>query len=93
LLSHATCGAYSAAACRAALLDANNMLGVLWTNRAEPERALPFLREAQTVYSEDTPQGRDTVGGGTVSTTKTAKEEAGHTQTLFYLAQVGGGTS
>ena len=80
--------------CRSALLDANNLLGVLWTNRSEPERALPFLEEAQNVYNtplppSPTPQDgeRGDSGGGTTTTTS-SKEEAAHTQTLFYLAQV-----
>lgn len=61
---------------RAALLEANNALGVIWTNRSEPERALPFLEDARAAY-EEAPAG-----------TRTTREEAGHTQTLFYLAQV-----
>ena len=42
----------SSASCRAALLDADNLLGVLWTNRSEPERALPFLLEARKIHDE-----------------------------------------
>lgn len=86
----------SPSSCRAALLDANNTLGVLWTNRSEPARALTFLRDAETVYDPtrrraDSGDGRrdgDGGGGGSTGTARTAEEEAGYTQTLFYLAQV-----
>jgi hypothetical protein len=89
---------WSSAECRAALLDTNNLLGVLWTNRSEPDRALPFLRDAQAVYNAHDSsggggggagggggRGAEEGGGGGA---RTAREEAGYTQTLFYLAQV-----
>jgi hypothetical protein len=53
---------------------------MLWTNRNEPAKALPFLRDAEGIYKSG--------GGGSGGEGRTKKEEDGHTQTLFYLAQI-----
>ena len=42
--------AASASARRAPLIQTNNALGLLWCNRGDPERALPFLHAARDAY-------------------------------------------
>ena len=69
-------------ACLYDLLDVNNMLGILWVNRAEPEKAVGFLDGAKEVYERM--KARD--DGEELS----LRREASHTQTIFYLAQVVG---
>ena len=75
--------AASPAARRVPLLQTNNALGVLWCNRGDPERALPFLHAARDAH-DASPAPDDVPGSGSGSA---PEEETAHTETLFFLAQ------
>ena len=67
--------------CVHALLDSCNQLGVVWTNRSDPEKAMPHLERAMRVYEDLDPKDPHA---------KTPDIERAHTNTVFYLAQVYG---
>ena len=62
-----------------ALIDSCNQLGVVWTNRSDPEKAMPHLERAMRVYEDLDPKDPHA---------KTPDIERAHTNTVFYLAQV-----
>lgn len=71
--------AASASARRAPLIQTNNALGLLWCNRGDPERALPFLHAARDAYDAPAADGPPR---GSIP-----EEETARTETLFFLAQ------
>ena len=67
--------------CVHALIDSCNHLGIVWTNRSEPEKAMPHLERAMRVYEDLDPKDPHA---------KTPDIERAFTNTVFYLAQVYG---
>ena len=67
--------------CVHALIDSCNNLGIVWTNRSDPERAMPHLERAMRVYEDLDPKDPHA---------KTPDIERAFTNTVFYLAQVYG---
>ena len=67
--------------CVHALIDSCNHLGIVWTNRSDPEKAMPHLERAMRVYEDLDPKDPHA---------KTPDIERAFTNTVFYLAQVYG---
>ena len=67
--------------CVHALIDSCNHLGIVWTNRSDPEKAMPHLERAMRVYEDLDPKDPHA---------KTPDIERALTNTVFYLAQVYG---